>query len=384
MCINDFIKCYTFFTFATMDLSSNLILVYSIFFLLTIGFAVIINALLLRVSKKMQLNNNANSEVRWQSGSKPVLGGIGLFILFLLSVSSYFMLPFHTASFFGRELFALLGASTLGFLIGLYDDALNMPAAFKFTGQTACGLFLIIMGIYIPLTPFAIINYAFTLLWVVAIMNSINMLDNMDGITASVSLSIVIASIMLLIMTGQIQSIYFIICIGVAGGLVGFLFFNWSPSKMYMGDNGSQFLGAFLSYLSIVLMWKFKDPSSGIFEIKQFLVPLVLFIIPIIDTSTVFIRRILRGQSPFVGGRDHTTHHLAYNGLKDGMVALVMFAISIISVGIAYLLVFNFNSWSFSKTLLVLAYVIVLFVVMQLLYERGKKLNKAKKSFNNG
>jgi len=362
-----------------MDLSNNLIFVYAIFFLLSTGFAVVINILLLRLSKKMQLNNHNNGEIRWQSGSKPVLGGIGFFILFLLSVSSYFMLPFHTTSFFGKELFALLGASTLGFLIGLYDDALNMNAGVKFGGQIACGLFLIIMGIYIPITPYGFINYAFTLLWVVAIMNSINMLDNMDGITASVSLSIVIASLMLMQMAGQMQSIYFIICIGVAGGLVGFLFFNWSPSKMYMGDNGSQFLGAFLSYLSIVLMWKFKDPASGVFEVKQFLVPLILFIIPIIDTSTVFIRRILRGQSPFVGGRDHTTHHLAYNGLKDGMVAFVMFSISIFSAFITYLLVNNFDVWTFNKTLLVLAYVIILFVVMQLLYERGKKLDKVNK-----
>jgi len=133
-----------------------------------------------------------------------------------------------------------------------------------------------------------------------------------------------------------------------------------------------------LAYLSIILMWKFKDVGSGIFEIKQFLVPLILFIIPIIDTSTVFIRRILRGQSPFVGGRDHTTHHLAYNGLKDGMVAVVMFAISIISVGIAYLLVSNFEVWTFDKTLSVLAYVITLFVVMQFLYERGKRSERLK------
>lgn len=363
-----------------MELSNDLILVYTVFFLLTTGFSVVINILLLRLSKKMQLSNNSNGEERWQSTPKPVLGGIGFFILFLLSVSSYFMLPFHATSFFGKELFALLGAGTLAFLIGLYDDALNMNPVVKFAGQVACGLFLIVMGIHIPLTPFAIVNYFFTLLWVVAIMNAINMLDNMDGVTASVSLSIVMASLMLLAMAGQFQSIYFIICIGVAGGLIGFLFFNWSPSKMYMGDNGSQFLGAFLSYLSIVLMWKFKDPASGIFEIKQFLVPLILFIIPIIDTSTVFIRRILRGQSPFIGGRDHTTHHLAYNGLKDGMVALVMFAISLISVGVVYVLINNFDTWTFNKTLLVLTYVVLLFVVMQLLYNRGKKrLEKAKK-----
>lgn len=368
-----------------MDLSNYLIIIYVLFFVIALGFAVVINLLLLKLSKELQTGGlDADLEhlkqVRWQNQAKPAMGGVGFFILFLLSVSSYFMLPFHVEAFFGRELFALLGACTLGFLIGLYDDSFNAQPLIKFGAQFVCGLFLVAMGIHIPLTPYTWFNYSFTILWVVGIMNSINMLDNMDGITASVSLSIIMAALMLLLLSNQAASIYFIICIGVAAAMVGFLFFNWSPSKMYMGDSGSQFLGAFLAYLSIVLMWKYRDASSGVIAIKQFLVPMILFIVPLIDTITVCIRRISQGKSPFVGGRDHTTHHLAFNGISDGIVAAILFMISLASIIITYFLVTNFHNWNLSKSLIVIGYFVTLFIIMQMLYERGKRQLDAKKS----
>jgi len=365
-----------------MDVSNSLIIIYTLFFLIAVGFAVVINLLLLKLSKELQFNGieEDTKQIRWQNQSKPAMGGVGFFILFLLSVSSYFMLPFHVDAFFGKELFALLGACTLGFLIGLYDDSFNANPLIKFMGQFVCGLFLIAMGIHIPLTPYAWFNYVFTLFWVVGIMNSINMLDNMDGITASVSLSITMAALMLLLLSSQVSSIYFIICLGVAAAMVGFLFFNWSPSKMYMGDSGSQFLGAFLAYISIVLMWKFRDASSGVIAIKQFLVPMILFIVPLIDTITVCIRRIIKGKSPFVGGRDHTTHYLAFNGISDSIVAFILFVISLTSIIITYFLVSNFNNWTLNKSLLVVGYFFVLFIVMQMLYERGKRQLKAQQN----
>ncbi len=367
-----------------MDVNSSLFIIYIVFFVIAVGFAVVINLLLLKLSKEIQTGGIDNvKQVRWQNQSKPAMGGVGFFILFLLSVSSYFMLPFHVETFFGRELFALLGACTLGFLIGLYDDSFHANPLIKFSGQFVCGLFLIVMGIHIPLTPYLWLNYIFTILWVVGIMNSINMLDNMDGITASVSLSIIMAAIMLLLLSNQAASIYLIICVGVAAAMVGFLFFNWSPSKMYMGDSGSQFLGAFLAYLSIVLMWKFRDASSGVFAIKQFLVPMIIFIVPLIDTITVCFRRISQGKSPFVGGRDHTTHHLAFNGMSDSKVALILFLISLNSIIITYFLVINFNQWTLNKSLMVIGYFFSLFIIMQLLYERGKQQLNTQKNKDN-
>jgi len=136
-----------------MDVNNSLIIIYTLFFVIAVGFAVVINLLLLKLSKEMQtggMDAGADNvkQVRWQNQSKPAMGGVGFFILFLLSVSSYFILPFHADAFFGRELFALLGACTLGFLIGLYDDSFNAKPLIKFGAQFVCGLFLVVMGIF--------------------------------------------------------------------------------------------------------------------------------------------------------------------------------------------------------------------------------------------
>lgn len=352
-----------------------LLIVYISFFVIAVGFSILINLLMLNFTKTLGIRDHQKlNQVRWQTGAKPSLGGIGFFIIFLLSVSSYFILPYHSGDFFGRELFAMLGSVTLGFLVGFYDDTYNTNPILKFSGQFMCGLFMVSMGIFIPLTPFLILNYIFTILWVVGIMNSINMLDNMDGITGSVSLCIIASAIMILLVGHQETSLYMILSVGVGAALTGFLFFNWHPSKMYMGDSGSQFLGAFLSYLSIVLMWKYRDAESGVIAIKQFLVPMIVFIMPLIDTITVFIRRLLRGQSPFVGGRDHTTHHLAFNGIPDGVVAAIFLAISGFSVFLTYLLINNFDEWNLTRSLIVIAYFVAVFIIMQMFYERGKRL----------
>src|SRR5690606_3612562 len=96
------------------------------------------------------------------------------------------------------------------------------------------------------------------------------------------------------------------------------------PSKIFMGDTGSQFLGIFLAATSIIYLWNFK-PINGIENtFQQILMVALAFIIPLVDTITVSINRPLRGQSPFVGGKDHTTHHLSYLGISDSGVAYIV------------------------------------------------------------
>ena len=103
-----------------------------------------------------------------------------------------------------------------------------------------------------------------------------------------------------------------------------------------------------------------------------------MFIVPLIDTITVFVRRLMRKQSPFVGGKDHTTHHLAYLGLKDGTVAIILLLISLASVGFVYFLYGKFKVWQNSYTILGFVYFIALFVTMQILYNIGKTKQQQK------
>lgn len=150
------------------------------------------------------------------------------------------------------------------------------------------------------------------------------------------------------------------IVVGLVASLLGFLYFNWNPSKMFMGDTGSQYLGVLLAALSINYLW---NPISAVeFSVsRQLLIPLLSFIIPIVDTTTVFINRLAKGSSPFIGGKDHTTHHLFYLGLSDKKVALLFIIISCISLLLVYLIIRHINPWDYTYLAMFSAYILLVF-----------------------
>lgn len=348
------------------------------FFLLSVFFSFLVNWFLLKISFNFGVKNSEKSQVRWTANVKPAVGGISFFIVFLISISLIGLLPRTVDSFLDKRLLGIMAASSLGFIVGLADDAYNTNPLMKFIGQLSCAFILLFSDIYIPVSSNLAFNYAITILWVIGLMNSINMLDNMDGITTSISASIIIGLIAVFFSQNSIQvDNYIILMVGVLGSLFGFLFYNWHPSKIYMGDTGSQFLGVFLSASAILYIWGFSDDKQGnIIELKQFVIPILIFIIPLIDTTTVTIRRLMRKQSPFVGGKDHITHHLVYLGLKDTQVALLLSFISLLSIPVACLLVAKVIDWSLGTNLILLLYAFSLFLLFQYLYNKGAAKHK--------
>ena len=142
-----------------------------------------------------------------------------------------------------------------------------------------------------------------------------------------------------------------------------------------MGDTGSQFLGVFLAGISILFFWNHRSNDIEFIELRAFILPMLLFIVPLIDTTTVVIRRLMRRSSPFVGGRDHITHHLAYLGLSDRMVAITLLGTSLLSVVMVAFIyrTFEADNWKFGYTLAAFGYFIAVFLLFQLLYNAGKK-----------
>ena len=350
-----------------------------VFFLLAIGFSVVINGLFIRFSKTLGIRNNEDLNlIRWAATTKPSVGGFSFYIVFLLSFTAYAFVFRDIDSLFNKELIGLLLASSFGFLVGLADDAYNTNPLLKFLGQLTCGVILVVSGVVINISDYYTLNSLFTLFWVIAIMNSINMLDNMDGITASVSAIILLTCLVILSIEGHLFSTYSFLIIGVIGALGGFMVFNFNPSRIYMGDTGSQFLGVFLSGLGVILLWNFRDVPGPVFQIKQFLIPGLVFCIPVIDTTTVVIRRLLRKQSPFIGGKDHTTHHLAYLGLTDRQVFYALCLVSIFTSAMVCFFVYHRGFFKSETTIILSAYFIVLFSLMQNFYERGSKRRKEK------
>jgi len=357
--------------------TTTLLLVY---FIIAASVSFLINYLLLKFSFNLGSRNNlAFKQVRWSSHVKPSVGGISFFIVFLLSIAIIGLIPKEQNFVMDKQMVGIMAASTLGFLMGLADDAYNTNPLIKFLMQVSCAVILLATGIKTNISNIEAINVLFTITWVVGLMNSINMLDNMDAITGSTSSLIIAGLITVILVSGNVSgNLYLYLLIGVLGSIVGFLYFNWSPSRIYMGDTGSQFLGVFLASTSILYFWQFNDGNQGVFQIKPFVIPALFFIIPLIDTTTVTIRRLMRKQSPFVGGKDHITHHLAYLGLKDRQVALVLIGTTLLSFPIAILLMTGIIPWTATTSVMTLGYVVALFLAFQWLYNKGARKQKAR------
>ena len=353
-----------------------------LYFFIATGLSLAINYLLLKFSFNLGTRNNlAFKQVRWTAHVKPSIGGISFFIIFLLSWGIYGFISQEKGIVPDKQIIGIVAATSLGFLAGLYDDAFNTNPLLKFILQLSCGVILLSFNVKINISNIELINILFTLVWVIGLMNSINMLDNMDGVTASISAFIIAGLIGVLAITGHAAfDFYMLILIGVLGALVGFLRFNWSPSKIFMGDTGSQFLGVFLAATSMIFLWKFNEGNQGVFQVKPFVLPALFFIIPIIDTTTVTVRRLLRGQSPFVGGKDHITHHFAYLGLKEKNIVFLLLTTTLISFPIALMLIKNPLSWNFYVSFGTLAYVVALFFVFQFFYKKGEVVHKKKRT----
>lgn len=335
------------------SLPNSLPILYGLFFFVLVFFTVLINKILLKFSTNLGVRNE--DLVRWTANVKPALGGISFYIMFLLASGGF--LAYFPAPVADRfQLFIFLTVCTLGFMMGLADDAYNTRPALKFLVQFACGFLFILSDNYIKTTPYEWLNFTLTVLWVVGLMNSINMLDNMDGITTVTSLGIIVGATALMAVNGNADTFWFAVSLGVGASLLGFLYHNWHPSVMYMGDTGSQFLGVFLAWIGVKAFWNGLDAYAEPIQSKQVVMAALMFLGPISDTTAVTVNRLLRGKSPFVGGRDHTTHSLVYNGLAERHVAFIYFAIPLVSALVCVFFV-NFTSeWNGLHTTLCAVY----------------------------
>jgi len=320
--------------------------------------------------------------VRWASTSKPTIGGISFFITFILA-SLVFYVTQDISNTPVNEFLGLLVVVTLGFFIGLQDDAYNTRPLLKFGGQVTCALILIIFDIHIELFDVPALDYFLTIFWTVGIMNSINLLDNMDGVTATVSVTICTTTIVLMALFQggpELNPVLFTV-VALVGSLLGFLVMNWKPSQIYMGDTGSQFLGAFLAFLGIKFFWNIRAIDPSIDVSMSIIAPIMVFLVPLMDTSFVFIARIARGQSPFVGGKDHLTHHMNYLGVAEAWVPILLGIVGLIS---GFLMIFSVRYiafWGISHTIVFASYAVISFVIFYLLFKRGERLGYIKDRF---
>ena len=355
---------------------------YAGLFAFSLLLSILLNNIFLKFSKNLGSRNKNEPLVRWAETAKPSLGGISFYIIFLVTNSIYTIFFDRIADMLNLQHIGVLVAVGMGFLMGLSDDAYNTNPLLKFLVQVACGSVLFLTGTYISFFDSGLFNFLITVLWVVAVMNSINMLDNMDGITTTVSIFIIFCAMSAAWVSPDFDHFYMTSLVGVCGALIGFLFYNWHPSKMFMGDTGSQFLGIFLAAIAIIFFWNNKGLGGEEASTKQFTITVLAFIVPISDTLTVIINRIRRGRSPFMGGKDHTTHNLSYLGFTDKSVARIIAMVSFVGYILVYIIVNNFSEWNYLIAALFLSYFVIVFGTLYTITRLPQNLRKLKE--NNG
>jgi len=265
----------------------------------------------------------------------PYLGGIGIVTAVTLSIALAAVVRGETFATLA-QLLGLLGVALALALTGLLDDLRGLPVAVRFGVQLLAALGLWQLDVRAELTGEVFIDLPLTVLWTVGITNAMNLLDNMDGLSASTA---TIASLWfggIAIVNGQF--LVAALAFAVGGGAAGFLRDNRPPARIYMGDAGSLFLGVMLASLGMLL-----DIERGM--LVGAAVPVLILTVPVLDTALVTVARVRHGISPFQGGRDHTSHRLVRVGLPVP-VAVGLIAMASFAHGWVALLVFRIDTTS--------------------------------------
>jgi UDP-GlcNAc:undecaprenyl-phosphate GlcNAc-1-phosphate transferase len=313
---------------------------YLLFFFFGLAISLVVNHLLLKFSQTLGIRNKNDVIVRWSNQSKPSLGGISLFLGFIASSILYLMVDSDINIFGNMSYVGLFFSAAIAFFMGLADDAYNTKPLFKLMIQLLCGVILVLTDTQIDLFHIIWLDQLCTVLWVIVLMNSLNMLDNMDGITATTVFFTLLSCLFTAYFIGNSLEPYWIFTIVcVLGAIVGFLRYNINPSKIFMGDAGSQFIGMFVAFFTIKYLWNLGSETQN-HSWVSLIITLTALTPAAADTLTVVINRLRNGKSPMVGGKDHTTHHLVYAGYNDKQVWYIFMLIGMLSFVLAVIIVF--------------------------------------------
>ena len=288
------------------------------------------------VMRKVAIKNNIfdlpNSTHKSHALPTPYLGGIAIMLGVVLVSLLAVLLSTDVFGNLNLLLSVLIPALLLG-LIGLWDDLKSLPAYPRLFAQSAVGvgisIILITTGTLGNPTGSIVLDVLLTVIWIVGICNSINFFDNMDGGAAG---AVAFSSLGLAFLAWNLgQSLIAGLALVTAGATFGFLIWNKSPAKIYMGDAGALFLGVLLATLAIRL-----DPITQS-RSTSLSIPLLLLALPILDTTTVVISRLRSGISILQGGQDHLSHRLVNIGLTRKSAVIVLWLLCVLFVLIANL-----------------------------------------------
>jgi len=300
---------------------------YLLAFLVPLGLSLALTPLLRWLALKFGWVDAPATDIKTHKHPTPLLGGVAIFAAFSFGlVFMRFYTSFPTGTL--RDLRIVLAGGMLMFLTGLVDD-LNKPHGLgfrtKFAIQFAVAFTAVFYGVRIDFITPGYLSFILSLLWIVGVSNAFNIIDIMDGLSASQA---AMAALGFLLIAFPSESIYVnIASAALAGAAVGFLPYNFSKRfKIFMGDSGSLFCGFTLALVAMGTEYSEVNPL-GVYA------PLLILAVPVYDTFFVSVMRLRRGHSPFIGSRDHFALRLEKIGFsRHGVVLFAALAALLFSI----------------------------------------------------
>lgn len=339
---------------------------------------------LIKVAVLKRLIDVPSEDRKIHKGSVPTIGGIIIYAGTLFAYSLWYNIDemeHYEAIFESVKEFKLIVATSLIlFFVGVKDDIIGTAPVKKLFAHIVVALILVLMG-DIRITGlhgiFGVYDIPYwgsvfiSIFTYVVVVNSINLIDGVDGLAAGIGL-----------ITSTSFGIWFIyandfpyaaLSFALAGSLLGFLIFNFSPAKIFMGDSGSLVIGVFVCILAIKMIeFPIQKLDSFWVNVSKPVFAIAALIYPLLDTLRVFITRALKGQSPFNADRTHLHHKLIDCGYSHIKTVVIIYTFSIITIG-ASLLTYFFNQPTFGLITVVSTSLVFLIFVITLNNKAAKK-----------
>ncbi len=271
----------------------------------------------------------------------PRIGGVAIFVAMMSLVIAVLFLQNTIGDSFRQirpQVISLLAASSFMFLIGLVDDIRGLRARYKLAGQLIAAIAVCSFGIQLNgisvenlfTIHFGWLSWPITIFWIVGLTNAVNLIDGLDGL--AVGISLIACGVIALLAVYFGNPIMAVFMLALMGSLTGFLFFNFNPAKIFLGDSGSLFLGFCLATSSILCSVK-SHTLVGL------ALPVIALGIPVFDTLFSMLRRFLQRRAIFAPDEEHFHHRLLKLGLRQRHAVLAVYAATLIMTGLGLFMI---------------------------------------------
>jgi len=350
----------------------ELILVY----LTSFGVALYVTPALIRVAILKRLTDVPAEERKIHTRSVPTVGGIIIYAATVFSYSLWYKVAdgaMYDEIYRAMEEFKLIIATSLVlFFVGVKDDIIGTAAVKKLFAHILVALILVLIGEIRITSLYGIFgvweipywgSVFLSLFTYVVVVNAFNLIDGVDGLAAGVGMIACWAFGVWFVFAGNYPLAA--LAFALAGSLLGFLFFNFAPAKIFMGDSGSLIIGLFVCILAIKLLEYPVDKLDKFWiHISKPIFVIAAIIYPLLDTLRVFVIRAIRGQSPFLADRNHIHHHLLLKGYSHAKTVIIIYMFTIVTIAASMLGYFIPNATVGLATLVGVALVFLFFVLI--------------------